>query len=195
MERTIELQEEKTTSPFNDLYQMIKKSLDVKTPRKSSISQLQTPSSRFCSPKPVSVKKNGENLVTLAKVTPKNDKTKTCSEVVEVKTIHNGTPKSVKKQRKSSQILSNDTTMPEAKNVKSEAPSAQKRISVTPQRFTSSEVIEQITSPTSKSTVTKSKEATPAKEVTSPKAERQAKASARNSGNVEKGNIYLMHLI
>lgn len=185
-------EEEKSTSPFNDLYQMIKKSLDVKTPRRSSISHQQTPSSR-CSPKPVSVKKNCESLVFLTKdkATPKKDEIKAFPVSVEIDTMNNGTPKSVKKQRNSTQLPSNDISMPEVQNAKAEAPSVQKRISVTPQRFTSSNVVEQVTSQNSKSTVRRSKEATPAKQaVTSPKTESHTKASPRNFGNVETGNIY-----
>lgn len=186
-------EEEKSTSPFNDLYQMIKKSLDVKTPRRSSISHQQTPSSR-CSPKPVSVKKNSESLVFLRKdkATPKKDEIKAFPVSVEIDTINNGTPKSVKKQRNSTRLPSNDISMPEVQNAKAEAPSVQKRISVTPQRFTTSNVVEQVTSQNSKSTVRRSKEATPAKQaVTSPKTESHTKASPRNFGNVETGNIYL----
>lgn len=194
LEKTVEMEsklEEKTTSPFNDLYQMIKKSLDVKTPLKSSISLLQTPSSRFCSPKPVSVKKNSENLVTLTKdkATPKKGEIKAFPVAVE---SNNGTPKSVKKQRKSSQLLSSDTSKPETQSAMSEAPLIQKRINVTPQRATSLEVSEQGTSQTSKSTVRKSKEATPAKQEVTCLAGvtgGRTRASPRNSGNVETGNI------
>lgn len=172
---------------------MIKKSLDVKTPRRSSISHQQTPSSR-CSPKPVSVKKNSESLVFLTKdkATPKKDEIESFPVSVEVDTMNNGTSKPVKKQRNSTQLPSNDISMPEVQNAKAEAPSVQKRISVTPQRFTSSNVVEQVTSQNSKSTVRRSKEATSAKQaVTSPKTESHTKASPRNFGNVETGNIYL----
>lgn len=186
-------EEEKSTSPFSDLYQMIKKSLDVKTPRRSSVSHQQTPSSRFCSPKPVSVKKNSESLVFLTK-----DKATTKDEIkafplaVEINTIRNSTSNSVKKQRNSSQVPSNDISMPEIQNAKVETPSVQKRISVTPQRFTSSEVVEQVTSQNSKSAVRRSKEATPAKQaVTSPKTESRTKASPRNFRNVDTGNAHL----
>lgn len=187
-------EEEKSTSPFNDLYQMIKKSLDVKTPRRSSISHQQTPSSRFCSPKPVSVKKISESLVFLTKdkATRKKDEIIAFPVAVEIDTTENGTTKSVKKQRNSSQGSSNDISMPEIQNAKVETPSVQKRISVTPQRFTSLEVVEQVTSQNSISTVRRSKEATPARQaVTSPKTESQTKASPRNFGNVDTGNVYL----
>ncbi|TWW81456.1 Proliferation marker protein [Takifugu flavidus] len=184
LEKTMEMEEEKTTSPFNDLYQMIKKSLDVKTPRKSSISLLQTPSSRVCSPKPVSVKKNSGNLLTLTKdsATPKQDNIKAFPEAVEINTINNETPKSVKKQRRSSQVPSNDTSKPEAQSGMSDAPSAQNGIRVTPQRVTSLDVTEQVASQTSKSTTRRSKEATPAKQgVTGG----PTRASPRNSENLE----------
>uniref|UniRef100_H2UYK8 Marker of proliferation Ki-67 n=1 Tax=Takifugu rubripes TaxID=31033 RepID=H2UYK8_TAKRU len=184
LEKTMEMEEEKTTSPFNDLYQMIKKSLDVKTPRKSSISLLQTPSSRVCSPKPVSVKKNSGNLLTLTKdsATPKQDNIKAFPGAVEINTINNETPKSVKKQRRSSQVPSNDTSKPEAQSGMSDAPSAQNGIRVTPQRVTSLDVTEQVASQTSKSTTRRSKEATPAKQgVTGG----PTRASPRNSENLE----------
>lgn len=182
----MEMEEEKTTSPFNDLYQMIKKSLDVKTPRKSSISLLQTPSSRVCSPKPVSVKKNSGNLLTLTKdsATPKQDNIKAFPGAVEINTINNETPKSVKKQRRSSQVPSNDPNKAEAQSGMSDAPSAQNGIRVTPQRVTSLDVTEQVASQTSKSTTRRSKEATPAKQgVTGG----PTRASPRNSGNLETG--------
>ncbi|TNN04029.1 hypothetical protein fugu_001058 [Takifugu bimaculatus] len=184
LEKTMEMEEEKTTSPFNDLYQMIKKSLDVKTPRKSSISLLQTPSSRVCSPKPVSVKKNSGNLLTLTKdsASPKQDNIKAFPEAVEINTINNETPKSVKKQRRSSQVPSNDTSKPEAQSGMSDAPSAQNGICVTPQRVTSLDVTEQVASQTSKSTTRRSKEATPAKQgVTGG----PTRASPRNSENLK----------
>lgn len=176
-------EEEKTTSPFNDLYQMIKKSLDVKTPRKSSISFLQTPSSRVCSPKPVSVKKNGGNFLTLTKdrATPKQDNIKAFPGAVE---INNESPKSVKKQRKSSQVPLIDISKPEAQSGMSNTPSVQNGIRVTPQRVTSLDVTEQVASQTSKSTMRRSKEATPAKqEVTGGR----TRSSPRNSENLETG--------
>lgn len=184
-------EEEKTTSPFNDLYQMIKKSLDVKTPRKSSISLLQTPSSRVCSPKPVSVKKNSGNLFTSTKdrATPKQDNIKAFPGAVEINTINNETPKSVKKQRKSSQIPSNDTSKPEAQIGMSDAPSVQNGIHVTPLKVTSLDATEQVAVQTSKSTMRRSKEATSAKqEVTGGR----TRASPRNSENLETGRCFLI---
>ncbi|XP_059180607.1 proliferation marker protein Ki-67 [Centropristis striata] len=152
LEKTMELDsKEETTSPFNDLYQMIKKSLDVKTPRKSSVSVLQTPTSRFCTPKPASVRKNEAKPVisTVEKSTPKKDEAKV-SAVTKVEDVSAGTPKSVKKQRRSSQVLSADTPRPEAENA--EATSPQKRIRTPPQRFTP-----EVKSPVRR----RSKEATP----------------------------------
>lgn len=179
----------KTASPFNDLYQMIKKSLDVKTPRKSSASVLQTPSSRFCTPG--SVRKSA--ISTEDKSTPKKNEAK-----VSLGAGETGTPKSVKKQRRSSQVPPTETAKPEAENAAmSEATTPQKRIRTPPQRFTASEVIEQITAQTPKSPVRRrSKEAKPAvaeeqeeQAVTTPKTDIR-KASPRNSGKVEKGNKY-----
>ncbi|XP_031699905.1 proliferation marker protein Ki-67 isoform X3 [Anarrhichthys ocellatus] len=207
LEKTVEmetkegegLQQSKTASPFNDLYQMIKKSLDVKTPRKSSASVLQTPTSRFCTPKPASVRKNDGNLVisTEDHITPKKDEAKVSSVADEAKpeagNVSNGTPKSVKKQRRSVQVPSPEMARPEVQEAenaaRSEATSPQKRIRTPPKRFT----VEQI-SATPKSPVRRrSKEAKPAETkeqeeeaVTSPKTERLRKASPRNSGKVKE---------
>lgn len=207
LEKTVELEskegllQNKTTSSFSDLYQMIKKSLDVKTPHKSSASLLQTPTSKFCTPKPVSVKKNGGNPVisTEDKSTPKKDETEVSSGAVEMNNISNETPKSVKKQRKSFPVPSNEMARPEAENaVESEATSLQRRNRATPQRFTVCEVIEQVSTQTPKSPMRRrSKEATPAKPAVIKQQEKQAvnnktehlrKASPRNSGKVETGN-------
>lgn len=178
-------EENKTASPFNDLYQMIKKSLDVKTPRKSSASLLQTPTSRFCTPKPGTVRKNDGKLVTEEKGTPK--KVSSDENIGMVESGSNGTPKSVKKQRKSFQVPSTEMAGPEAENnAKSDATSPQKRNRVTPQKFTVSEVIEQVQTPKSPMR-RRSKEATPAK--ASPKPE-NLRTSPRNSGKVEKGNTF-----
>ncbi|CAN9508526.1 unnamed protein product [Ophioblennius macclurei] len=46
------------SAPFSDLYQMIKQSMEVKTPGRCSLSLLQTPSSKLCTPKPASVMKS-----------------------------------------------------------------------------------------------------------------------------------------
>nr|XP_046233151.1 proliferation marker protein Ki-67 isoform X6 [Scatophagus argus] len=198
MEKTVEveskeddcLQQNKTTSPFNDLYQMIKKSLDVKTPRKSSVSLLQTPSSRFCTPKPSSVRKNSV-LSTEDKSIPEKDQAKVSSGADETKggaeNIGNGTPKSVKKQRKSFQVPSEVAKLEAENAVTSVATSPLKRNRATPQRFTVCEVIEQVSAQTPKSPMRRrSKETTPAKPaVTSPKTEHLRKPSPRNSGKVE----------
>ncbi|XP_035526857.1 proliferation marker protein Ki-67-like [Morone saxatilis] len=203
LEKTMELEskgddsllQNKTASPFNDLYQMIKKSLDVKTPRKSSASVLQTPTSRFCTPKPCSVRKNDGKPVTSTedKSTPKKDEAKVTSgadeTTEEAENISKGTPKSVKKQRKSFQVPNTEMARPEAENSATPvAPSAQKKNHATPQKFTVSEVIEQVSTETPKSPMRRrSKDATPAKPaVASPKTEPVRKASPRNSGKVEK---------
>ncbi|XP_056285501.1 proliferation marker protein Ki-67 isoform X2 [Pseudoliparis swirei] len=146
----------KTASPFSDLYQMIKKSLDVKTPRKSSASVLQTPTSRFCTPKPGSIRKNDETPVVYKedKTTPKKDEAEvSCiavetEEEEEAETVSNETPKSVKKQRRSFQVPSTEMVGPEVEEAEtadqSEVTSPQKRICTPPQRFTPCEVVEQI---------------------------------------------------
>ncbi|XP_030611789.1 proliferation marker protein Ki-67 [Archocentrus centrarchus] len=171
----------KTNSPFSDLYQMIKKSLDVKTPRKSSASQLETPSSRFCSPKPDSVRKNCA-VFTERKSTPKKSEVLTGAE-----SLSRGTPGSVKKQMKPLQVPA--TEMVEPPRAVIETTSPQRRNGTTPQKFTASEVIEQITAQTPKSPVRRrSKEATPAvtqdqeeKTKTSPKSGHLQRASPKNS--------------
>ncbi|XP_073345459.1 proliferation marker protein Ki-67 [Pagrus major] len=207
LEKTVEVEpkeddgllQNKTASPFNDLYQMIKKSLDVKTPRKSSVSLLQTPISKLCTPKPISVRKSGGKPVISSedKSTPKKDEAKVSSGAEtkeEAEKMGNGTPKSVKKQRKSFEVPSTVMAGPEAGNgAKSEAMSPQKRNRSPPQRFTASEVIEQVSTQTPKSPVRRrSKEATPTKPAVSKEQEKQAvtspktKASPKNSGKVEK---------
>ncbi|XP_034414197.1 proliferation marker protein Ki-67 isoform X2 [Cyclopterus lumpus] len=137
LEKTVEVKEEdgllqsKTASPFNDLYQMIKKSLDVKTPRKSSASVLQTPSSKFCTPqKPV--------IYTEDKITPKDE--------AEVSSIADETmEEAVKKQGTSFQVPPTEMAIPEAENAdQSEVTSPQKRSRTPPQRFSPCEVVEQI---------------------------------------------------
>ncbi|XP_054623033.1 proliferation marker protein Ki-67 isoform X2 [Dunckerocampus dactyliophorus] len=135
----------KTVSPFSDLYQMIRKSLDVKTPQKSSGNNIQMPTS-----------KTKEHVST--KDTPKTGKVGAGDAAEAV------TPKSYKKRRNSSQILASDTAAtPE--NVKSEVASPQTRQRTTPRRYSASEVIEQICTPTLRSPMRRrSKEATPAKD-------------------------------
>ncbi|XP_070783589.1 proliferation marker protein Ki-67 [Enoplosus armatus] len=209
LEKTVEVEpnedgsllQSKTTSPFNDLYQMIKKSLDVKTPRKSSASLLQTPTSRFCTPKPGTVRKNdGKSVIsTEDKSTPKKNENEVIPGVDETKgkaeNISDGTPKSVKKQSKSFQVPSTEMTRPEAENAaKSEATSPQTRNRATPPRFTVCEVIEQVSTQTPKSPMSRrSKEATPAKPAVTKEQEEQAvtspkkrSASPSNSEKAEK---------
>lgn len=187
----MELESNETSSPFSDLYQMIKKSLDVKTPRKSSASLLQTPTSRFCTPKPVSVKKNDENPITSTggKSTPKRVESEVLSGAAAAK-INNTTPKSVKKQRESLKVSSNVMAGPEAQNVvQSGAVSPLRRHSATNQRPAVSEGTERDNVQMPKSSMRRrSKEATPAKPaVTSPKTDMK-RASPRNSGKVQTGN-------
>lgn len=186
------LLQSQTNSPFNDLYQMIKKSLDVKTPRKSSSSKFQTQSSKFCTPKHGTVGEISETPAISTEDTPKKDEASVSVEAGEMngeaQSISNGTPKSVKKQRRSSQVPATEMVRPvveEAENSKLEA--------TTPQKFTVSEVIEQISAETPKSPMRRrSKEATPAKEpeqaMPAQKTEHLRRTSPRNSGKVEKGN-------
>uniref|UniRef100_A0A8D0D8T1 Marker of proliferation Ki-67 n=1 Tax=Sander lucioperca TaxID=283035 RepID=A0A8D0D8T1_SANLU len=192
LEKTVEVEtkegdgllQSKTASPFNDLYQMIKKSLDVKTPRKSSASVLQTPTSRKNDGKPVlSTEDKSTPKKEEAKVSPVADETKG-----EAENVSNGTPKSVKKQRRSFQVPSAEMARPsvgEAENAaNSEATSPQKRSRTPPQRFSACEV--EPKSPVRR----RSKEAEPA--VTTEEQEEQAvtptktdglrRSSPRNSG-------------
>lgn len=184
----------KTISPFSDLYQMIKKSMDVKTPRKSSVSQIQTPSSRFCTPKPNSVRKNNQKCVT-----PKKDEAKVITDP-EGSSIE--CPQSAKKQEDPFHVPSTVVVGPrviEAESTtKSQASLQMETNGATPQRFTVSEVIEQISAQSPKVSVRRrSKEVTPAKPavtqeqeqqaMTSPKTERPVRTSPRNLGKAEKG--------
>ena len=184
----------KTNSPFNDLYQMIKKSLDVKTPRTSSASLLQTPASKFCTPKPASVRKSNVKPVIFKadQGTPKmKNEAKVIPEAAELEgqdeSCNTETPKSVKKQRKSSPT-SSENPEPAAEEVgqviKSETTSPQRRTRVTPQRFTPSEVIEQVCVETPKLPVRRSsREITPVKPaVTAVEPEPVQRKSPRNSG-------------
>lgn len=181
------LQQSKTASPFGDLYQMIKQSLDVKTPRKSSASVLQTPTSRFCTPRPVSVRKNEGKAVisTEDKSTPQKEEAKVSvsEETKEAENVGNTTPKSAKKQRRSFQTPSTEMAAPEVKAAEnaaqSEETTPQKRVRTPPQRFTCEE------SPVRR----RSKVATPAvtkeQEETSPITEKvKEKSKKRKSGEV-----------
>ncbi|XP_034070214.1 LOW QUALITY PROTEIN: proliferation marker protein Ki-67 [Gymnodraco acuticeps] len=182
------LQQSKTASPFGDLYQMIKQSLDVKTPGKSSASVLQTPTSRFCTPRPVSVRKNeGKAVISTEDTsTPQKEEAKVsvvAEETKEAENVGNTTPKSAKKQRRSFQTPSTEMAAPEVKAAEnaaqSEETTPQKRVRTPPQRFTCEE------SPVRR----RSKEATPAvtkeQEETSPITEKvKEKSKKRKSGEV-----------
>ncbi|XP_032430337.1 proliferation marker protein Ki-67 isoform X3 [Xiphophorus hellerii] len=188
LEKTLELESQKDekNSPFNDLCQMIKKSLDVKTPRKSSASVVQTPSSKFCTPRPGPVVKKSENGVVFIPKKEEDPKGKT--------------PEIAKKQGKTFQVPSAEGPGPTVDEAgKSEGTSQQRRIS-TPQKFTASEVIEQTTASASKSPVRRrSKECTLAKSGVSmeqegqagksPKLENPPKRSSKNSGSAEKAKM------
>nr|XP_019938705.1 PREDICTED: proliferation marker protein Ki-67 isoform X2 [Paralichthys olivaceus] len=194
------LQQNKTNSPFSDLYQMIKKSLDVKTPRKSSVSLLQTPASKFCTPKPASVRKSGVKPV-IFKEDKDTSKIENEAEVIpeaeEIKgqdeNCDTGTPKSVKKQRKSFQ-KSCENPGPAAEGVdhaiKSETTSPQRRNRVTPQRFSAAEIVEQVCAESPKSPLRRSsRETTPVKSaVTAVNTEQVQRKSPRNSGKAEQVN-------
>uniref|UniRef100_A0A8C6LSX0 FHA domain-containing protein n=1 Tax=Nothobranchius furzeri TaxID=105023 RepID=A0A8C6LSX0_NOTFU len=178
----------KTNSPFGDLYQMIKKSLDVETPRKSTSSQVQTPSSRLCTPKPrdkpavfIPMKEGAELFAH-----PKDK--------------GSGTPWSVKNHGRTTQVSSaaESSVVEGEPATMSEATSVQRRSSATPQRFSVAEVLEQISSQTVKSpTRRRSNGTTPAKSAASTEQEEQAtkspktetlrRTSPRNPGTAEKG--------
>ncbi|KAM4716028.1 proliferation marker protein Ki-67 [Anableps anableps] len=189
LEKTLEMesQEDGNNSPFSDLYQMIKKSLDVKTPRKSSASVIQTPSSKFCTPRPGSVVKKSEKEVIL---TPKKEE--------DPKGKSSKTPESVKKRGKTFQIPFADVSGPRMEEVGKSEAASQRRRTLTPEKFTAEEVIEQITA--SKSPVRRrSKESTPVQSAVSieqegqagksPKMENLPKKSLKNSGSAEKVKV------
>lgn len=182
----------KTNSPFSDLYQMIKQSLDVKTPRKSSVSQIQTPSSRFCTPKPVSVRKKSE----IPTFTPKREEDKA---IAGPGGKVSGTPQSAKKQGKPFQVPSADPDGPredEAESTKKlEETSPRRRSSTASQKFSVAEVIELVSQSPKSPRRRRSKDATPAKPsvtneqeetTTSPKTEQAQRRSPRNLENAEK---------
>ncbi|KAM4524806.1 proliferation marker protein Ki-67 isoform 2-T3 [Odontesthes bonariensis] len=200
LEKTLELEskddggqlQSKTNSPFGDLYQMIKKSLDVKTPRKLSVSMVQTPSSRFCTPKPASVRKKNDEKP----VAPKKDE---AAVVAGPEGKVSGTPPSVKKQGQLFKVPSADGSRAEeaGRANKSEATSPRRRNGATPQKFGACEVIGQIAAQKPKSPQRRrSKEAPPAKPAaaeeqgeeakTSPNIETPRRSSPRNSGKAEK---------
>lgn len=182
MDKTMEMESGEAKSPFGDLYQMIKKSLDVKTPRKPSTSLLQTPSSKFCTPKPVSVRKNGGSTVasTSDSSAARADESKVLPDAAEAKTIT--TPKSLKKQRDSDCVSS--TEMKELR----EAASHQAVNSATPQKPTVSDGADKDVASVQKSpSRRRSKEVTPAKP-TSPKTELK-RTSPRNSVRAGTGEF------
>ncbi|XP_011486232.1 proliferation marker protein Ki-67 isoform X3 [Oryzias latipes] len=183
MESTEASQEQtKNDSPFSDLYHMIKKSLEIKTPCKSSASQAQTPSSKFCTPNPASVRKSTNKPAT---PTPENDQPKGSE-----------TPQTAKKQAKTIRVPAGDEPRMEEPNASSEGPSQKRRSSGTSQKFTAMEIIEQISGQTLKSPAgRRSKEATPTgaeaskpqakQNMKSPKAKSPGRASPGNSGTTE----------
>ncbi|XP_077481562.1 proliferation marker protein Ki-67 isoform X2 [Stigmatopora argus] len=128
---------------------MIRKSLDVKTPRKSTATTVQTPARK-------------SQVSALGKGSPKVPEAKFSSGnvVAEFKNKNNATPTSEK--RRNSQVLPADVTIPckDVENVKREAGSPQTRPRVTPQRFSDGGASVITKSPTSR----KSKAGTPAKE-------------------------------
>ncbi|XP_061564773.1 proliferation marker protein Ki-67 isoform X2 [Cololabis saira] len=185
----------KTNSPFSDLYQMIKMSLDVKTPRKSSVSQVQTPSSKFCTPKPGSVRKNSRKSLT---VTPKKDEAKV---ITDAEGKSSECPQSVKKEEELFKVPSADMVGPgveeAASATKTQVTSQTEGNDTTSQKLTVCETIEEISAQSPKSPMRRrSKAGTPAKPAVShgqedqatmsPKTESPRRASPRNSGKAEK---------
>ncbi|XP_077407694.1 proliferation marker protein Ki-67 isoform X2 [Vanacampus margaritifer] len=137
---------------------MIRKSLDVKTPRKASDGFLQTP-------RKSNVSTNGKE----AKATEAN--VSDGESVAEAKSASGVTPMSDKKRTNPPQILASHVVGPDedAENVKSEVRSPQTRQRVTPKKFSAGDVVEQSCTPTPKSPMRRrSKEATPAKVMSSP---------------------------
>uniref|UniRef100_A0A3Q2CG80 Marker of proliferation Ki-67 n=1 Tax=Cyprinodon variegatus TaxID=28743 RepID=A0A3Q2CG80_CYPVA len=172
LEKTLEMESQKdgTNSPFGELCQMAKKSLDLKTPQKSSVSAAQTPSSKFYTPRPGPVGTPQKEVKLPADPTAKVAKM----------------PESVKKLGKifqspsfegSGHIVQEDS--------KSGSASKLRRI-VTPQRFTAAEAIEQITATTSKSPVSTKAEG---QAVITSKKEKTPKKSPKNLGSAEKVKV------
>ncbi|CAL9698925.1 unnamed protein product [Knipowitschia caucasica] len=154
--------EGKTASPFSDLYQMIKQSLDVKTPRKSSISVLQAQSSKFCTPQVPSARKGNRRPVE-EKGTPRQPAVEPQTSDV----VLPATPKSTKK-RCSTQLSSE----------------------LTPQKFTVGEALEQISQPQRSPLRRRSKEtkspASEKKKVKSPAKKESAGAKSSEKGKKRK---------
>ncbi|XP_020309242.1 proliferation marker protein Ki-67 isoform X3 [Oncorhynchus kisutch] len=176
------LEQNKPSSPFCELYQMFKQDLDSKTPKKA----LGTPASRLCPQNPISTRKvDGASVIS----TPKKAETENVSPVTGV------TPKSAQKKRKSLKgrvvegnvpvddfiqlppsILetpkgkrrSSKSITPTTVEEKSAPVSQRKSHLATPEKFTASEVAEQISEcPTAEILTTptrrRSREATPIK--------------------------------
>ncbi|XP_064780009.1 LOW QUALITY PROTEIN: proliferation marker protein Ki-67 [Oncorhynchus masou masou] len=176
------LEQNKPSSPFCELYQMFKQDLDSKTPKKA----LGTPASKLCPQKPISTRKvDGASVIS----TPKKAETENVSPVTGV------TPKSAQKKRKSLKgrvvegnvpvedfiqlppsILetpkgkrrSSKSITPTIVEEKSAPVSQRKSHLATPEKFTASEVAEQISEcPTAEILTTptrrRSREATPIK--------------------------------
>ncbi|KAK5607853.1 hypothetical protein CRENBAI_010112 [Crenichthys baileyi] len=193
LEKTLEMesQDDGHHSPFSDLYQMIKKSLDVKTPRKSSASQVQTPSWKFCTPRPGSVVKKGEKDVI---VTPKKEEANLYPDLK-----GNETPEPVKKQGETFKVPSAETSGFRVEEAAKSGAALLPRRSLTPGNF-AADVFEQIKTSTSKSPLRRrSKPSTPVKSavsteqevqaVLSPKMESPPKRSPKTSGSAEKVKV------
>ncbi|XP_033841059.1 proliferation marker protein Ki-67 [Periophthalmus magnuspinnatus] len=170
------LLEGKTASPFSDLYQMIKQSLDVKTPRNSSVSVLQTPSSKLCTPRPQSARKSNPTPVEEKGMPKKFDPITPVDEAQAVDASLPSIPKSAKKRR-SAQLPIEQGAMPAVATFHHHN---------SPRKFTVSEALEQISQTTRSPTRRRSKETTSPvsanKQVGSP-----AKTGKATPENSEKG--------
>ncbi|XP_047233489.1 proliferation marker protein Ki-67 isoform X1 [Girardinichthys multiradiatus] len=195
LEKTLEMdsQDDGHHSPFSDLYQMIKKSLDVETPRKSSASLVQTPSWKFCTPRPGSVVKKGEKDVFL------KHKKEEANLYADLKGTGNETPEPVKKQGKTFKVPSAEASGFRVEEARKSGAALLPRRSLTPGNF-AAEVFEQIETSTSKSPLRRrSKASTPEKSavfmeqevqaVMSPKMEKPPKRSPKTSGSAEKVKV------
>uniref|UniRef100_A0A3B3ZKF7 FHA domain-containing protein n=1 Tax=Periophthalmus magnuspinnatus TaxID=409849 RepID=A0A3B3ZKF7_9GOBI len=144
------LLEGKKASPFSDLYQMIKQSLDVKTPRNSSVSVLQTPSSKLCTPRPQSARKSNPTPVEEKGMPKKFDPITPVDEAQAVDASLPSIPKSAKKRR-SAQLPIEQGAMPAVATFHHHN---------SPRKFTVSEALEQISQTTRSPTRRRSKETT-----------------------------------
>lgn len=171
-------QQSKPVSPFSDLYQMIRKSLDVKTPRQSSGTYIQSQRKSNVS--------TNRNTSEVAEAKVSDGET-----VAKAKNISIVAPLSEKKRNNSPQVLSSDVVTPgkDAQNVKSEARSPQKRQRVTPQKSGAGDAVEKMCTPAPKSPLRcRSQEATPAKEHVKEMQSPQNTNSPRATG---KGKCYV----